>query len=425
MIAVMFAVFLVSLVLGVPVAFALALASLAYILQAGVPLVVIPQKMYAGIDVFVLLCIPGFILAGNLMNQSGITRRIIALCNALVGHVRGGLGLANVGASMLFAGISGTAVSDTASIGAVMIPAMQDEGYEPDFACAVTACSSTVGPIIPPSLPMIIAGTLTGLSVGKLFLAGAVPGILLGLGFMASAWLISRRRKHPQQARQSIRQIAQALRQSAWALGMPVIILTGILGGFVTPTEASIVAVLYALLVGIFVFRTLTPGVIMRVTVNSAITTASLMVLVGFANLFSWVLASEQVPQTIAQGLLDLTQNKYLMLLLINLLLLLVGTFMETIAALIILFPVLLKVAVTVGIDPLQFAVIAVLNLVIGLTTPPVGVCLFVAAGIGKISLGRLSRAVLPFLIVSLIVLLLVSYVPDISLWLPRLLQGP
>jgi len=424
-IAVLFAVFLVTLVLGVPVAFALAFASLAYILLAGVPLVVIPQKMYAGMDVFVLLCIPGFILAGNLMNQSGITRRIIALCNALVGHVRGGLGLANVGASMLFAGISGTAVSDTASIGAVMIPAMQDEGYELDFACAVTACSSTVGPIIPPSLPMIIAGTLTGLSVGKLFLAGAIPGILLGLGFMVSSWLISQHRKHPQQARQSIRQIALALRQSAWALGMPVIVLVGILGGFVTPTEASIGAVLYALLVGTIVFRSLTLRSIMRVTVNSATTTASLMVLVGFANLFSWILASEQVPQTIARALLDLTHNKYLMLLLINLLLLLVGTFMETIAALIILFPVLLKVAVTVGIDPLQFAVIAVLNLVIGLTTPPVGVCLFVAAGIGKISLGRLSRAVLPFLLVSLMVLLLVSYVPGISLWLPRLLQGP
>jgi len=205
---------------------------------------------------------------------------------------------------------------------------------------------------------------------------------------------------------------------------MPVIVLVGILGGFVTPTEASIAAVLYALLVGIIVFRTLTPNVILRVMVDSAITTASLMVLVGFANLFSWVLASEQVPQTIARALLDLTSNKYLMLLLINLLLLLVGTFMETIAALIILFPVLLKVAVTVGIDPLQFAVIAVLNLVIGLTTPPVGVCLFVAAGIGKISLGRLSRAVLPFLAVSLLVLLLVSYVPGISLWLPRLLQS-
>ncbi|MCF7976264.1 MAG: TRAP transporter large permease [Phycisphaerae bacterium] len=425
MIAVLFAVFFVTLCVGVPVAFALAMASLVYVVCAGIPLVVIPQKMYAGMDVFVLLCIPGFILAGNLMNASGITGRIIALCNALVGHLRGGLGLANVGASMLFAGISGTAVSDTASIGSVMIPAMKDEGYELDFACAVTASSSTVGPIIPPSLPMIIAGTLTGLSVGKLFLAGAIPGILLGLGFMVTSWIISQKKRHPRHPRQPVRQVLIALRKASWALGMPVIILAGILGGFVTPTEASIGAVLYALLVGTIVYRSLTPSKIVQVIISSAITTASLMVLVGFANVFSWILASEQVPQRIAQAMLNLTHNRILMLLLINGLLLFVGTFMETIAALIILFPVLLKVAVTVGVDPLQFAVIAVLNLVIGLTTPPVGVCLFVAAGIGKISLGRLSRAVLPFLAVSLLVLLLVTYVPAISLTLPQLFHTP
>jgi tripartite ATP-independent transporter DctM subunit len=425
MIAVLFAVFFVFLCVGVPVAFALAVASLAYVACAGIPLVVIPQKMYAGMDVFVLLCIPGFILAGNLMNAGGITGRIIALCNALVGHFRGGLGLANVGASMLFAGISGTAVSDTASIGSVMIPAMKDEGYELDFACAVTASSSTVGPIIPPSLPMIIAGTLTGLSVGKLFLAGAIPGILLGLGFMVTSWIISQKKRHPKHARQPARQVLIAVQKAAWALGMPVIILVGILGGFVTPTEASIGAVLYALAVGTMVYRSLTLGKIVQVVLGSAVTTASLMVLVGFANVFSWILASEQVPQKIAQVMLNLTQNRVLMLLLINGLLLFVGTFMETIAALIILFPVLLKVAVTVGVDPLQFAVIAVLNLVIGLTTPPVGVCLFVAAGLGKISLGRLSKAVLPFLAVSLLVLLLVTYVPAISLTLPQLLHGP
>ncbi|NQV32204.1 MAG: TRAP transporter large permease [Phycisphaeraceae bacterium] len=425
MIALLFIVFFVTLCLGVPVAFALGLASLAYVIGTGVPLVVIPQKMYAGIDVFVLLCIPGFILAGNLMNASGITSRIIALCNALVGHLRGGLGLANVGASMLFAGISGTAVSDTASIGSVMIPAMKEEGYETDFACAVTASSSTVGPIIPPSLPMIIAGTLTGLSVGKLFLASAIPGVLLGLGFMVTSGIISQRKGHPKHARQSIPQVFKAIYKAIWALGMPVIILVGILGGFVTPTEASIGAVLYALGVGTVIYRSLTLKTIYEVMLKSAITTASLMVLVGFANCFSWILASEQVPQTLAQALLALTHNKILMLLLINLLLLFVGTFMETIAALIILFPVLLKVAVTVGVDPLQFAVIAVLNLVIGLTTPPVGVCLFVAAGIGKISLGKLSRAVLPFLAVSLLVLFLVTYVPAISLTLPQLLTQP
>jgi len=420
---VMFGVFFVTLLLGVPVAFALALACCAYLLGADVPWIVIPQKLYAGMDVFVLLCIPGFILAGNLMNASGITGRIVALCNALLGHIRGGLGLANVGASMLFAGISGTAVSDTASIGSVMIPAMTEEGYEPDFACAVTACSSTVGPIIPPSLPMIIAGTLTGLSVGKLFLAGALPGLILGLGLMGVSWLISRRRGHPRHERQSLAQVGRAWRDAGWALGMPVIILAGILGGFVTPTEASIVAVLYALLVGTVVYRTLRLRQVMQVTVDAAVTTASLMVLVGFANLFSWILASEQVPQRLAETMLSLTSNRFLMLGLINLLLLFVGTFMETIAALIILFPVLLSVAQTVGVDPLHFAVIAVLNLVIGLTTPPVGVCLFVASGIGKLSLARLSRAVLPFLGVSLLVLLLVTYVPWISLALPGWMQ--
>ena len=212
----MFVVFFVALLTGVPVAFALALSCTFYLVGAGEPLIAIPQKMYAGIDKFVLLCIPGFILAGNLMNAGGITQRIVSLCNAIMGHIRGGLGLANVGASMLFAGISGTAVSDTASIGAVLIPAMKEEGYEADFACAVTASSSTVGPIIPPSLPMIIAGTLTGLSVGKLFLAGAVPGVLLGLGFLVVSWAISRRRNHPKPPRQSVRQIWTALRHVFW-----------------------------------------------------------------------------------------------------------------------------------------------------------------------------------------------------------------
>lgn len=424
MIVLMFVVFFVTLLLGVPVAFALGLACCTYLLGTDIPWIVIPQKLYAGMDVFVLLCIPGFILAGNLMNASGITGRIVALCNALLGHIRGGLGLANVGASMLFAGISGTAVSDTASIGSVMIPAMTDEGYEPEFACAVTASSSTVGPIIPPSLPMIIAGTLTGLSVGKLFLAGALPGLLLGLGLMGVSWGISRRRGHPRHERQSLIQVAHAVRDASWALGMPVVILVGILGGFVTPTEASMGAVLYALLVGTVIYRTLSLRRILQVTVDAGVTTASLMVLVGFANLFSWILASEQVPQRLAEQMLALTSNKFLMLALINLLLLCVGTFMETIAALIILFPVLLNVAQTVGVHPLQFAVIAVLNLVIGLTTPPVGVCLFVAAGIGKLSLARLSLAVFPFLGVSLLVLLLVTYIPWISLALPGLMQG-
>ena len=422
MVFVLFGVFLMTLFLGVPIAFCLGLASLTYVFFTDIPLVIIPQKMYAGIDVFVLLCVPGFILAGNLMNRGGITERIVGFSNAVIGHIRGGLGLANVGASMIFAGISGTAVADSASIGAVMIPAMIKEGYEDDFSCAVTASSSTIGPIIPPSLPMIIAGTLTGLSVAKLFIAGAIPGILLGLGLMAVSYFISVKRHHPKGKRQSLNEVWRQFKGAFWALLMTVVILVGIVGGIFTPTEASIVAVLYAVCVGLFIYKDLRLKEVPEILVETAITTASLMVLVGLANLFGWILTSEQIPQLIAKQMLSLTQNKYIILLLINLLLLFVGTFMETIAALIILFPVLLKVAMTVGVDPIQFAIIAVLNLMIGLTTPPVGVCLFVTSSIGKISLGKISKAILPFLAVSLFVLLLVTYIPQISLALPNLL---
>ena len=278
---VLFGVFLLLLFLGFPIAFSIGLSSFVYVYFADIPLVIIPQKMYAGIDVFVLLCVPGFILAGNLMNGGGITERIVGFSNAVLGHVRGGLGLANVGASMIFAGISGTAIADTASIGAVLIPAMQKEGYEADFACAVTASSSTVGPIIPPSLPMIIAGTLTGLSVGKLFLAGAIPGILLGFGLMAVSYFISVKRQHPKGDRHSLQDIIKKSIDAFWAILMPIIILVGIIGGIFTPTEASVVAVLYALFIGIFIYRELTLRSIITILIQTSITTASIMVLVG------------------------------------------------------------------------------------------------------------------------------------------------
>jgi C4-dicarboxylate transporter, DctM subunit len=421
MILILFIVFLLLLLLGIPIAFSLGLSAFVYILFSDLPLIVIPQKMYAGIDVFVLLSIPGFILAGNLMNASGITGRIIAFCNAILGHIRGGLGLANVGASMLFGGISGTAIADTASIGSVMIPAMEKEGYDTDFSCAVTATSSTIGPIIPPSLPMIIAATLTGLSVGKLFIAGIIPGLLLGLGLMLVTYLISVKRKYPKNKRVPFLTMAKSFYQAFWAIMMTLLILFGIIGGVFTPTEASIVAVVYAIVIGLLVYRELKVGMLPKIILESAKMTASLMVLVGFANLFAWIMTVEEIPQLIAESLLILTQNKIMILLMINILLLFVGAFMETIAALLILFPVLLGVALHVGVDPIQFAMIMVMNLVIGLTTPPVGVCLFVASSIGKISLEKISRAGLPFLLVSLFVLLLVTYVPEISLFLPGL----
>jgi tripartite ATP-independent transporter DctM subunit len=407
----------------VPIAFSLGISSIIYLLIADIPLSIVPQKMFAGLNSFVLLCIPGFILAGNLMNAGGITERIIGFTNNFVGHIRGGLGLANVGSSMGFAGISGTALADTASIGAVMIPAMKKEGYDADFSAAVTSSSSTVGPIIPPSLPMIIVGTLASVSIGDLFLAGAVPGVLLGLSLMLVTYVISVKRKYPKGERQPIGVIAKSFTGAFWALLMTFVILFGILGGYFTPTEASIVAVVYALVVGMFVYKELKLKDLPKILLDSMVSTASIMFLVGFANLFGWILVSEQIPILVADGILGISDNPIVVILLINLLLLFVGTFMETIAALVILFPVLLPVASSVGMDPVHFGVMMVLNLVIGLSTPPVGVCLFVASSIGKVSIGKTSKALLPFLGASLVVLLLVAFIPEITLFLPGLFK--
>jgi tripartite ATP-independent transporter DctM subunit len=419
----LFLSFVVLLLLGFPVAFSLGVSSLFYLLVKGVPLSIIPQKMYSGIDSFVLLCIPAFIVAGNLMNTAGITRRIINFSNAIVGHIRGGLALANVAASMIFAGISGTALADTASIGAILIPAMKEEGYDADFSAAVTASSSTVGPIIPPSVPMIIVGTLTGLSVTRLFLAGAIPGVILGFSLMAITYYLSVKRNYPKEERLSLRAVFRTFLDASWALGMVVLILAGILGGIFTPTEASVVAVVYALLVGILVYRELKPGDIPRIVIESVRMTTSVMVLVGLARLFAWIITTERIPQLVAQGILSISTNPFVVILLINAILLFVGCFMETVAALVIFVPVLLPVAMKIGMDPIHFAVMVVLNLIIGLTTPPVGVCLFVAANIARISLGDLVKANIPFLLVLLAVLFLVSYCPPLSLTLPGLLR--
>ncbi|MGM0824928.1 MAG: TRAP transporter large permease [Pseudomonadota bacterium] len=421
---ILFSVFLGLLLVGIPIAFSLGLASLSYLLLADISLTIVPQRMYAGIDTFVLLCIPGFVLAGNLMNVGNITEHIVRFANALLGHIRGGLGLANVGGSMIFGGISGTAVADSASIGSVMIPGMARSGYDKPFAAAVTAASSTIGPIIPPSVPMIIAGSLSGISVGRMFLAGAVPGLLLGLAMMITVYILAVRRGYPKEERVPFLQLLREARTAFWALLMTVIILYGIIGGFFTPTEASIVASLYALVVGMYVYKGLTWKKLPAILSDTVLTSSALLLMVGLANLFGWILTSEQIPQMIASLILSISDNPLIVLLILNLILLFVGAFMETIAALIILFPALVGVATGVGVDPVHFAVIAVLNLMIGLTTPPVGVCLFVVAGIGKLPMLTVARAIVPFLLCNLAVLMLVTYVPAISLWLPNLLMG-
>ena len=429
MIGGMFILFLVLLLLNVPIAFSLGASSLFYLLTSNMNAAVLAQKFYAGIDSFTLLCIPGFMLAGALMNGGGITRRILNFCNAFLGHFTGSLALVNIVASMVFAGISGTAIADVCSLGGMLIPAMVEDGYDDDFSVAVTAASSVVGPIIPPSVPMVIAGSCVSISVGKMFQAGIIPGVLLGLALCVPTYIISVKRHYPKrESPASWSHILHATKEAIWALIMVAIILFGIMGGIVTPTEASIICVVYGLLVAVFIYRKMGPKEMYACLKDTVSSASAIMALVAFANVFAFILTKEHIPSMIANAMLSLTTNKYIILLLINLFLIFVGMFMETIAAILILFPTLLAVAAAVGVDPIQFGIIVVMNLVLGLCTPPVGVCLFAATNIGarygKCTLSDSVKALVPLLIVNFGVLFLVTYVPALSVGFANLVMG-
>lgn len=416
--------FIIFLILGIPIAFVLGLTSFVGLLYSGdIPLLLIPKQMFSGTDSFPLLAVPFFILAGNLMNIGGITKRLIHFCNILLGHVRGGLALVNVVASMFFAGVTGAAVADTSALGSILIPAMTREKYDRDFSAAVTAASSTVGPIIPPSIPMVILGTVGELSIGALFLAGVIPGILMGLSLLVVAYVISVKRDYPKEKMRSLKEFFIGLKDALLALLMPAIIMGGILGGIFTPTEAAVVAVFYAFLVSFFVYREVRWKDLPRVLIDSVVVTSIIMFVIANSAIFGWILANHQVPQAVAHIFLSITNNKWVLLLLINLFLLFVGTFMETTASLIILTPILLPMAVKVGIDPIHFGLVMVLNLVIGLITPPLGVCLFIACSIARITLEQIVKAILPFLIAAIGVLFIVTYIPELVLWLPRMVM--
>ena len=409
MVAVLFIVFLVALAIGVPVAFSLGLASVAYMLGAHIQMINFAQYFFKGLDSFTLLCIPGFTFAGNLMNQGGISEKLLDFADALVGHVTGGLAYANVLASMVFAGISGTALSDTVALGGVEIPMMVNQGYDVPFSVAITAASSCLGPIIPPSVPMIMAATMTGLC--------------------ATCYILSVKRHYPKRnTPPKWSHIWHATKEAIWALIMVGIILFGIMGGIVTPTEASIICVVYGLFVAVFIYRKMGPKEMYSCLKDTVSSASAIMALVAFANVFAFILTKEHIPSMIADAMLHLTTNKYLILLLINLFLIFVGMFMETIAAILILFPTLLAVATAVGVDPIQFGIIVVMNLVLGLCTPPVGVCLFAATNIGsrygKCTLSDSVKALVPLLIVNFGVLFLVTYVPFLTVGVANLVMS-
>ncbi len=420
---IMFIIFLILLFTRVPIAYSLGISAAIYLLLEGIPFNIVAEKMYAGMDSFTMVCIPSFILAGNLMNTGGITKRIVAFCNVFVGHIRGALAYINILASVLFAGISGTALADVASLGSMLIPAMKDEGYDADFSVAITASTSVVGPIIPPSVPMVIAGTLTNLSIAKLFVGGIMPGLIMGLGFIIPTYYMAKKRNYPKHERVPMKERVKIIKDVIWALLMPIILMVGILSGIFTPTEASIVTVLYAFVVGIFIYKEIKLKDIFPIFRDTVIAAGSVIILVGIANLFAWILTSERVPQTIANGILSITENPILVILIMNIVLLFTGMFMESIAAIIIMIPVLLPVATAIGMSPIHFSIMAILNLMIGLVTPPVGLCLTTAAQIGKISTGRAIKANAPFLVVLILILALVSYVPGVTTFLPGLMK--
>ncbi len=413
--------FVFFLLIGVPIAFVLGLTPLVAIMTQGeTPLILAAQQIFTGIDSPILMAVPFFILAGNIMSASGMTGRLLTFCNILVGWLRGGLAYINVVISMIFAGITGAAVADTSAVGSILIPAMKKEGYDVDFAAAVTATSSTIGPVIPPSIPFIIYGVLAEVSIASLFLAGFVPGILLGLFQMGVVGYYSQKRQYPKGSPPSFKESLRGIVDAALVLMLPIIILGGILTGIFTPTESACIASFYALFISFFVYRDIRVRDLPRILINTGATSSLVMLVISMASIFSWLLAAEEVPQVVTASILQATTNKYLILLFLNVILLIVGTFMETSASLIILTPVLLPLMIQIGVDPLHFGVILVLNLVIGLTTPPVGVCLFIACSIGQTNLERLSRAIFPFLLASIAVLLICTYWEGLIMLIPK-----
>ena len=423
LLAILFGVLFGLIILGVPVAIALAGASTVFLLVDGhVPTVVVAHRMVNGVNSFPLLAVPFFILAGNLMNTAGITERIFDFAKSLVGWMRGGLGHVNIGASVIFAGMSGAAVADAGGLGAIEIKAMRDANYDAGFSVGITAASSTIGPIIPPSLPMVIYGVVAGASIGQLFAAGFVPGLLMAVALMVMVAFYARRRGYPRDQAFRFSVLGRTFLRAFLALLTPVIIVGGILSGAFTPTEAAIAACAWAMFLGVVVYRTLTFRRLLRVSMDTIETTAVVLFIVGAAAIFAWILTSNRVPEQFAGLILSVSDNWIVVLLLINLILLVVGCFMETVAAITILVPVLLPVAQHVGIDPVHFGVILVLNLMIGLLTPPVGMVLYVLSRVSKVPFERCVAATAPFLVPLFIVLALVTFVPAITMWLPTLI---
>lgn len=412
---------LVLAFLGFPIYLALGIGTLVALNMADMALIVLPQRLFAGMNSSSLLAIPFFILAGNIMSRS-ITRKLIDICNALIGHIKGSLALVTILASAMFGAISGSGVATASAIGGITIPAMKREGYPSEFASAVASIPSILGPIIPPSVVLIVYASITNISVASLFLGSVLPGVILAGALISYGLYYGKKYNLSAHERPSMHKIWVALRKGVWALLMPVIILGGIFGGVFTPTEASAVAVAYSLIISLFVYRDMTLKELPVVFAEGAISTATIMVMVGLSNASSYVVTTSGLPQQLVSFFNALTDSKLVILLLLNILFLIIGMLMEANAAVVMMTPILMPLLLAFHIDPLQFGIIMSFNLCIGLVTPPVGLCLLICNQIGETRLVRTLRAMMPMLIISIVVLFVITYVPALTTWLPSVL---
>ena len=426
MTAAIFAVLFLFILLGLPIAVCMGFTAVMFFVLLGQAdiLLMLPARMYSGTTSFTLLAIPFFILAGNLMNTGGMTQRLVHFAQCLVGHIRGGLGHVTVITNMIMAGMSGSAVADATGTGVVLIPAMEKAGYPRDFSAALVGAASTIGPIIPPSIPFVIFGSITGTSVGRLFLGGFLPGILMGILLMITVAILSRRRGYPRESRASGRELLIATFQATPAWGAPIIIIGGILAGVFTPTEAAVAASLYALILGMLVYGEIKVADLPRILWETIQNTVQVMFIISAAAIFGFLLVRQQVPTTLVEGLMSLTTTPWVVLLIINVILLILGCFMEAIAIMLLTIPIFMPLIAHVGVDPVHFGVVLTLNLMIGLLTPPVGMVLYAVSAISKVPLWPLAKELWPYIVALAVCLFIVTYIPGLVLWIPNLVMG-
>ena len=421
---ILFVIFFVLLLLGAPIVFAIGVGTLGALIAGGIPLELLPQKIFIGLAHFPYLAVPLFVLAGMLMETGGISKRIVELSNAMVGHIRGGLGMVVMVATIFFSDISGSSAADTAAIGSIMIPTMKKRGYAPNFSAALVTAAGGMGVLIPPCLTMVVFGSLTNTSIGALFLAGFVPGISMGIILMVLTYIIARKKNFPREERATFRQFLRASKRATLSLLMGVIILGGILLGIFTATEAAAVAVVYGFFLSVVFYREIKLSQLPKILWDASVVSGVVMLVVGISYGFGWVMAKEQIPVKLANFMLTLPGGKLVFLLAVNILLLIMGMFFDASLSVIILVPILFPVAVKLGVDPVHFGTFVVMNLGIGFTTPPYGLSLFIASGIAKVPMSSIIKPILPYVLTMIGFLLVVTYVPWFSLVLPRLLMG-